>query len=118
MKKVFITIALLVGISSLTIANNETKKDSTSESHPEKKVQTLSAEEIELEAELSEEFDISVDSVIEELQEAKEIEEVWVYDIEGNLIQAQSGKIDFALIPINAELLMTEGATQYYIIAN
>ncbi len=112
-----LTLAIAFGITTLGFSNNDIKEDKTPQNKIESKSQVLSAEEIQLELELSEELEISVADVLEELQQAAEVTELWVYDLDGNLIQAQSGKIDFSLIPINAELLMTEGGIQYYIIA-
>jgi len=113
MKRFAYTIALLIGITSVAFASDPTdQKSPTAEP-----AAVLSAEELALEAQLAEEFEISVSDVIAGLSAEPSISAVKVFDFAGNQIASQEGEIDFSKIPAGAELLMTEGTTQYYIIA-
>ena len=112
MKRFTYTIALLIGFTTATFANNGEKKNTVTKSEI-----ILTAEEVTLEAELAEEFEVSVADVLAEVTSEATITAVKVFDMEGNEIAAQKGTVDFSKVPAGAELLMTEGSTQYYIVA-
>ena len=111
MKRFTYTIALLIGLTSAAFAN---KGDKNPTAKPEI---VLSAEEVALEAELTEEFEVSVADVLAEVTAEATITAVKVFDMAGNEIAAQKGTVDFSKVPAGAELLMTEGSTQYYVVA-
>ncbi len=112
MKRITYTIALLIGLVSVSFASNGGDKK-----NPVAKPDVmLSAEEAALEAELNIEFEISVADVLAEVSAEPMITSVKVFDMTGNDIAAQNGTIDFSKIPANAELLMTEGTTRYFIV--
>ena len=117
MKKLIITIVtVLLTISTSVYAKGNPEK---SKLKAEKKVVALSAEELALETELNEEFEISIDEVVESvLAETTNIETVKVYNVAGELVQEQNLEtgIDINNLPEGAELLMTSGAEQYYIV--
>ena len=113
MKRFTYTIALLIGFATAAFANNGDKDKKNTVAKPEV---TLSAEEVALEAELAEEFTVNVDDILAEVAAEQTITSVKVFDMEGNEIASQEGNVDFSKVLANAELLMTEGATQYFII--
>ena len=110
MKRLAYTIALLVSLTSATFAHNGENEISV------KPEVSLSAEELALEAELSAELEISVEAVLAEVATGPVVTAVKVFDLAGNEVSSQNGEIDFEQIPVNAELVLTEGTTQYYII--
>ncbi len=112
MKRFTYTIALFIGLSSMVFASNGTDKKNPV-ANPEA---MLSAEEAVLEAELSAEFEVSVSDVIAAVSAEPIITAVKVFDLAGNEIATLNETIDLSKMPANAELLMTEGTTQYFIV--
>ncbi len=113
MKTLLYTIALVISVGTMAFASNGTPKKKNPTASPEI---VLSAEEVILEAELSKELDIDIDQVIASLSTPTAITSVKVYDFTGAEIASQQGTIDYTKIPAGAELLMTDGTTQYYIV--
>ena len=115
MKKLILAIVtVLVTLSSSVYANGIPEKSNAKEN---KQAATLTLEELALETELNEEFEISIDEVVESVL-TENIETVKVYNVAGELLQEQNLEtgIDFNNLPEGAELLMTSGAEQYYIV--
>ena len=117
MKKSIITLFVTIAIAFTSFAGGtetETKKGDETK----KTTAVLSAEELALEAELAEELDITIDEVIADLTST--VENIYVYDVAGNLLAEQNVEtgIDTETLPENAELLMTDGTSQYYIVSN
>ena len=115
MKKSIITIVIvLLTLSTSVFAKGNPEK---SKLKAEKKVVALTTEELALETELNEEFEISIDEIVESVL-SENIETVKVYNAAGDLVQEQNLEtgIDLSNVPAGAELLMTSGTEQYYII--
>jgi len=111
MKRFIYTITLLIGLSSFTFASNGGDKKNPTTTHID-----LSTEEAALESELNDEFEINIADVLAEISAEPIITTIKIYDTLGNEIATQNGTIDFSKVPANAELLMTDGTTQYFII--
>ncbi len=112
MKRIATTFALIIATTSFLFAGNPTKE----KNEVTKPAIVLSAEEVALELQLTDELSVSVESVLAELQAVDQVSEVKVFDLAGNEVASQKGKIDFTLLPANASLLMTEGNVQYYVL--
>ena len=111
MKNTILTIVFLIGLIGTTFANNGTnKRDSTKTNQKE-----LTQDQKELLNQLEEELTVEIDiqNLVSELEVT--ISKVVVYDMEGNVIHEQSGTVDFNKLPKNANSLMTEGTTKYYL---
>jgi hypothetical protein len=115
MKKSLITLALLIGIFATAFAENGDPKKKDAEATPVEKNQTLTADEQVLLTELEAELEISLEQMLEDLTPAP-ITKVVVYDLSGKVLQEQAGKINLDQLPKGANLLMTEGQTQYYLV--
>jgi hypothetical protein len=113
MKKSLFTLAILIGIFSTSFANNGGHEgDSAKAKSPEK---TLTVDEQALLDQLNAELEISFDDMLQALEEAP-VTKVVVYDMAGNILQEQSENISLDKLPKGANLLMTEGQTQYYLV--
>ena len=115
MKKLILAIVtVLVTLSASANTNGIPEKSNTKET---KQAAVLTVEELALEMELNEEFEISIDEVVESVL-AENIETVKVYNVAGELVQEQNLEtgIDTDNLPAGAELLMTSGTEQYYIV--
>ena len=111
MKKSFVTIALLIGLSAASFASNQPELNEESKTG---KTPELTQTEAQLLDKLNEELEVSLEEVLASL-EVNEIEKVVVYNTQGELIVTQEKDIDLDKLPNSASLLMTEGTTQYYI---
>ena len=110
MKRSILSIALLISLVSSSFATDAPTAEVSGTT-------LLSAEEIALEAELEQELSVDVDVVLTSLSEVQNIEAVKVFDIDGNEVAAFEGTNVLENVPAEAELLMTDGATQYYVVA-
>lgn len=112
MKKSFVTIALLIGLSAVGFASTQpvvTNNPLLNGEKPE-----LTQTETNLLNQLNAELEVTLDEVLASLED-NTIEKVLVYNTEGELILTQEKDINLEALPTNTSLLMTEGTTQYYI---
>ncbi len=112
MKKSFVTLALLIGFTTLGFASTQPVVKSL----PANEISPLTTEEQALLERLTNELDYSLEQVLASIEDTTEIEKVLVYDAKGNLIETQEGEIDFEALPEGASPLMLDGTTYYFII--
>ncbi|GAB4347708.1 MAG: hypothetical protein OHK0038_27520 [Flammeovirgaceae bacterium] len=110
MKKILFSIAFILVIFAKENAQANTN-------NPTDKSAQITALEEELEDFSTKDLIVTEEEALAEV--AEEVNEVRVYDMEGNLIHFQSvqkdGEIDFKKIPSGASLLMTDNSVQYFV---
>ncbi len=117
MKKSIILFAVLISVIFNASANNDSNKDSSKKAELAASVKVLTPEEANLSAELEAVTDLSVEQILASLGSNNKVEKAVIYNQKGELVSTLEGKkLNINKIEAQADLLMTEGTTAFYIL--
>jgi hypothetical protein len=117
MKSVILSIVLMFSLNILSFGKSILLDQRAEKSINENAIllNSSSAEMLELEAIYSQELETSIEDALASVTE--EIKAIYVYDLQGNLIQSKTeGEISLSEVPFQASLLMKDANVYYYIL--